>query len=77
MRDLVQLDLGESLRYRVPVSSLIWSRLKVSLSVVLFTIILTMLISVPLGILAALKKDSWLDNVVRSTLMVTMVMPSF
>jgi peptide/nickel transport system permease protein len=77
MRDLVQLNLGESLRYRVPVTDLIWSRLQVSLSVVLFTVILTMLISVPLGIAAALKKDSLLDNAVRSTLMVTMVMPSF
>ena len=30
-----------------------------------------------MGILAALKKDGWLDNIVRSSLMVTMVMPSF
>jgi len=41
------------------------------------TVLLTIIISLPLGILAALKKDSILDNIVRSTLMVTMVMPSF
>lgn len=77
MRDLVTLDLGDSLKYRVPVNSLLWDRLKVSLSVVLVTGILITLISVPLGALAALKKDSLIDNIVRSTLMVTMVMPTF
>jgi peptide/nickel transport system permease protein len=77
MRDLVQLDLGDSLRYKVPVSSLIARRLQVTLSLVLMTALLTALISLPLGILAALRKDSLLDNVVRSTLMVTMVMPAF
>jgi peptide/nickel transport system permease protein len=77
IRNLVELDLGQSLLYRVPVATLIAQRLPVSLSVVLFTTIITIAVSVPLGILAALKKDSWLDNLVRSALMVTMVMPSF
>lgn len=77
MRDLVQLDLGESTRYRVPVNSIIWDRLQVSLSIMVMTTLLTTLISVPLGILAALKKDSLLDNTVRSVLMVTLLMPTF
>ncbi|MGH9173865.1 MAG: ABC transporter permease [Vicinamibacterales bacterium] len=77
MRDLVQLDLGDSTQYRVPVKGMLWSRLKVSLSVMLMTTLLTVLISLPLGILAALKKDSILDNVVRSTLMVSLLMPTF
>jgi peptide/nickel transport system permease protein len=77
MSDMARLDLGTSQRYRVPVSSLIWSRLKVSLLVVLFTVTLTIAISLPLGILAALKRDSVFDTLVRSGLVVTMVMPSF
>lgn len=77
LRDLVQLDLGRSTKYRMPVNDLIWDRMKVSLSMVFVTAILTMVISLPLGIYAALKKDSILDNIVRSTLMVTMVMPTF
>lgn len=77
MRDLVQLDLGQSTRYRVPVDTLLWDRLKVSLSVGLMTVVLTTLISLPLGMLAALKKDSILDNIVRSMLMVTLLMPTF
>jgi peptide/nickel transport system permease protein len=77
MRDLVQLDLGDSTQYRVPVKGMLWDRLKVSLSVMLMTTLLTVLISLPLGMLAALKKDSILDNVVRSTLMVSLLMPTF
>jgi peptide/nickel transport system permease protein len=77
MRDLVTLDLGESLKYRAPVSDLLWDRLKVSLSVVLVTTVLIIAITVPLGVLAALRKDGILDNVMRSALMVTMLMPTF
>ncbi len=77
VRDLARLDLGTSTRYDVPVSEILFSRLKVSLFVVLYTTALTVLISIPLGVLAALKKDSVFDNIVRSALMVTLVMPSF
>lgn len=77
MRNLAELNLGDSIKFRVPVSSIIFERLQVSLSLVAVTVLLTIIISLPLGILAALKKDSILDNIVRSTLMVTMVMPSF
>jgi ABC-type dipeptide/oligopeptide/nickel transport system permease component len=77
VRNLVELNLGTSLHYGIPVSSLVFSRLQVSLAVVAMTLLITVIISLPLGSLSALKKDSWLDNVVRSTLMVTMVMPSF
>jgi peptide/nickel transport system permease protein len=77
MRDLARFDLGDSLRYDVPVTSLIWRRLQVSMSLAAYTVVLTTLISLPLGIMAALKKNSLLDNIVRSALIVTMVMPSF
>ena len=77
LRNLAELNLGQSIKYSVPVSSLLWPRLQVSMSVAVMTIVLTIIISLPLGILSALKKDSVLDNVVRSALMVTMVMPSF
>ncbi|HET8629023.1 MAG TPA: ABC transporter permease, partial [Thermomicrobiales bacterium] len=77
LRTLATFNLGMSIKYGVPVSSLLFHRLQVSLSVVAMTLVLTLLIAIPLGILAALKKDSWLDNLVRSTFMVLMLMPSF
>lgn len=77
LRDLVQLDLGRSVRLDVPVTEILPRRLFVTLALSLYTVVLTNLIAIPLGILAAMKKDSLLDNVVRMFLVVTMVMPSF
>jgi peptide/nickel transport system permease protein len=77
LRNLATLNLGDSTKYHMPINDLIWPRFKVSLSVVVMSSILAALISLPLGILAALKQDSILDNFVRSSLMVTMVMPTF
>jgi peptide/nickel transport system permease protein len=77
LRQLATLNLGTSIRYQIPVSELLGQRLLVSLSVVAVTLLLTGLIAFPLGILAALKKDSLLDNAVRSVFVVMMLMPSF
>lgn len=75
--DLVRLDLGDSIKYKQSVDSLIPKRLAVSGMLVTYATVLTILISLPLGIIAALKKDSLFDQVVRAFLMVTMVMPAF
>jgi peptide/nickel transport system permease protein len=77
LRDLATLNLGTSIKYQVPVASLLGERLLVSLSVVAVTLVLTIAIAFPLGVLAALKKDSMIDNVVRSIFIVLMLMPSF
>lgn len=77
VRDLFTFDLGDSLKYRQPVNDIIWDRLKVSLTVVGVTAFFLIVITVPLGILAALKKNSIIDNAVRAVLTVTMVMPTF
>ena len=55
LRQLATLDLGTSIKYQVPVAGLLGQRLLVSLSVVGVTLVLTCIISLPLGILAALK----------------------
>jgi peptide/nickel transport system permease protein len=77
LRDLATLNLGTSIRYQIPVASLLGQRLLVSLSVVGVTLVLTIAIAFPLGVLAALKKDSLIDNLVRSVFVVLMLMPSF
>jgi peptide/nickel transport system permease protein len=75
--DLVRLDLGDSIKYKQSVDSLIPKRIAVSGMLVLYATVLTIVISLPLGIIAALKKDSVFDQMVRAFLMVTMVMPAF
>jgi peptide/nickel transport system permease protein len=77
VRNLLTLNMGDSIKYKVPVAALLLPRLGVSLAVVAVTLVLTVLIALPFGLLAALRKDSALDNAVRSVFMVMMLMPSF
>jgi peptide/nickel transport system permease protein len=74
---LAHLDLGESLKFKVSVSSLLQDRLAVSLALIAYAAGLTVLVSLPLGILVAMRKDGLIDIVVRAALMVTLVMPAF
>ncbi len=77
LHDVVTLNFGTSLKFRSTVAALLANRLPVSLWLVLYAAALTALISLPLGILAAIWKDSLFDQIVRVVLMVTMVMPAF
>jgi len=77
LRTLAGGDLGTSIKYQVPVIQLLAPRLAVSLGVVALTLLITAAIALPLGLLAALRKDSLLDNAVRAVFMVLMLMPSF
>ncbi len=59
---IVQGDLGTSYRYNEPVWDVIKTRFPVSLYYGLITLIITYGISIPLGILKALKHRTWIDN---------------
>jgi peptide/nickel transport system permease protein len=77
LRNLARLDLGDSLKFKVSVASLLRERMAITLFLIAYATFLTVLISLPLGIAAALRKDSIFDQIVRVLLMVTMVMPAF
>src|SRR6201995_2180230 len=59
-------NLGQSLYYGGPVSSLIWSHLPPTLWLLVYAVVLTVLISVPLAVLAASRRDGIRDHVVRA-----------
>ncbi len=56
---------GESLATREPISEMVSRRLKVTAQLALYTIIITMIVSIPLGILAAIYQDRWPDYLIR------------
>jgi peptide/nickel transport system permease protein len=56
-------DLGESYRLKQQVSGLIATRLTITLKLILFSAVLSLLIAIPLGILAAVYKNTWVDYV--------------
>ncbi|MGZ5826913.1 MAG: ABC transporter permease [Xanthobacteraceae bacterium] len=63
--DLSQGDLGNSLTTGQPVAQEIKARLPASAELTLLGLIFSMLIAVPLGILAATRPGSWMDHACR------------
>ncbi|SHH00144.1 ABC transporter permease [Virgibacillus chiguensis] len=53
MAGIFQGDLGESLRYQVPVSDVLAERIPVTTSIAIFSMVLTVIVGIPLGILIA------------------------
>ena len=77
MLNLVQGDLGESLRYQQPVSELIMQFLPVTGFLALYVIVLTVPLTILLGILAARNRGRWIDQLIRMTSVLGMTMPVF
>lgn len=55
-------NLGYSYQLSQPVTELVVSRFAVTFHLVFWTAVLTVLISIPVGVLSAVKKDSWFDH---------------
>lgn len=74
---VVQGDLGTSSAFKKPVTEVIVSPLKVTVFVNIFAIALAFLITIPLGIVCALKKNSVFDNVVQVVTIIGYSIPIF
>jgi peptide/nickel transport system permease protein len=70
-------DFGISMWTGRPVIDEIASRLELSLQVAIMATILATVIAIPLGTLAALYKDTWIDHVVRVFAIAGLAVPSF
>jgi peptide/nickel transport system permease protein len=57
-------DLGVSIFTNLPVSQLIGQRLEPTLALTLCTLAVTVLVAVPLGVLAAARAGTWIDRLV-------------
>lgn len=77
MVDIVRLDFGDSLWTDRPVIEEIKGRFGISLELALLATILAILLAIPLGVLAAVKQDTWVDYVVRVFSIGGLAMPSF
>jgi peptide/nickel transport system permease protein len=61
MRDLMRGDLGNSIRFGRPVSIILIERLPVTIELGLTAMIIAVLIGIPAGILAAVRRNSAVD----------------
>jgi peptide/nickel transport system permease protein len=77
MIGLAKLDLGISMWTERPVIEEIATRLELSLEVAILATIFAVLISIPLGTMAALFRDTWVDYLMRILTIGGLSIPSF
>jgi peptide/nickel transport system permease protein len=70
-------DFGTSMWTGKPVIEEIGARLELSLQVAVMATVLAVLIALPLGTLAAIFKDTWIDHLVRVISIAGLAVPSF
>ncbi|TCZ63557.1 ABC transporter permease [Roseicella aquatilis] len=70
-------DFGESFFFKARTADLIKERMPITLTLGLTGLILALLVSIPLGILAAVRENTWVDRLVQVIAMVGQAMPSF
>jgi peptide/nickel transport system permease protein len=70
-------DFGESFFYKQRVTQLIGDRIGPTLALSTFTILIAVLVSVPLGVVAAYKQGSWIDRLVMGFSVLGFSVPVF
>ena len=74
---LARFDLGQSMWTGAPILQEIKLRFALSMQVALMATIVATVLAIPLGVLAALKQDTWVDYAVRVFSIAGLAMPSF
>jgi peptide/nickel transport system permease protein len=74
---VLRFDFGTSLWTGQPVMQELFIRLPLSLELALLASMVSVVIAIPLGMLAAVRQDSWVDYVVRVISIGGLAIPSF
>lgn len=74
---LVRGDLGESLRTGYPVTTLIGQRFPATLQLTAAASLMSLALAIPLGIVAAVRRGSWVDHLTATVGLAGISFPSF
>jgi peptide/nickel transport system permease protein len=74
---IVRLDLGTSLWTGAPVWQEIGIRLPYTLMLVVLSVAITVVMAIPIGIISALKQDTWIDYGLRTVAIAGIAIPNF
>jgi peptide/nickel transport system permease protein len=77
MGQVVRLDFGTSLWTDRPVTEEIAARLGITVELAFLAAIIASSIALPLGVIAAVKQDTWVDYVIRVVSIGGLALPSF
>jgi peptide/nickel transport system permease protein len=75
--DVVRGDLGNSIRLNQPVADLLMERFPISLKLAFASIAFAIALSVPLGVAAALWRNSWVDYLCTGFTLIGFSVPNF
>jgi peptide/nickel transport system permease protein len=75
--DVARGNLGISLFTQRPVAEDLWTRLPATLELALYAIVIAVAAGVPLGVIAALRRNSLLDHLVRVVTVTGLAMAAF
>ena len=77
LSDLVRGDFGDSFRYNTDALTLVLDRLPATFELAIASMIIAVVISVPLGILSAVKRNSFFDLFITGGAVLGKAMPNF
>jgi ABC-type dipeptide/oligopeptide/nickel transport system permease component len=74
---VLQGDFGRSLYFRTEVSNLIARALPITMTLGVMALCFALIVSIPLGVIAALFPNTWIDRAALTVALVGQAMPSF
>ncbi len=74
---LVQGDLGKSYRYDIPAWQVIKPRIPITVELAIFALLVSVLLGVGMGMVSAVRQDTWPDYVLRIVSLAGLSMPAF
>jgi peptide/nickel transport system permease protein len=77
MRQIFVGDLGKSYRYDIPAWDVIRPLLPVTIELAILSLIVSVVLGVPTGVISAVRQDTTLDYVLRVVSLAGLSMPSF
>ncbi len=69
-------DFGDSFYFRTPVAGIVWERFPTTLILGGMALAFALALSIPLGVIAAIRPNSWIDRLTLTIAVVGQAMPS-
>ena len=74
---MLQLDFGNSYHYHTPISKDLKEKFAVTLELTILAVLMASVVAVPLGVISAIKQDSFLEYVSRIITFSGIALPTF
>ena len=77
LKGLLTLDFGDSMWTGRPITEELKLRFELSLQVAIMATLVTIIVAIPLGVISAVRQNTWIDYIVRTISIAGVAVPSF